>query len=306
MIGILSALIPVFAVIVLGYVFRRTRTIPDAFWQPAERITFFVFFPALLFANTARADLGGLQILPLVGAILIAIALVVALTFLFRPPLKLNGPAFTSLVQGGIRPNVYLAIAAASALYGGEGLTAISLCVAFGVPAVNVISVVAMVRYASPDGAVVGWRPMLAHVAKNPLIIACVGGLLMNVAGIGLPPFVGPLLDILGRAALPIGLLAVGAGLDLAAIRPAGRAVAAAASLKLLVLPVLTFVLCRGFGVEGTTAAVAVLYASMPNSATAYVMARQMGGDTAMLAGSITATTLAAAITIPLILGLFG
>jgi len=306
MIGILSALIPVFAVIVLGHVFKRTRTIPDAFWQPAERITFFVFFPALLFANTARADLGGVQILPLLGAILIAIASVVALTFLFRPPLKLTGPAFTSLVQGGIRPNVYLAIAAASALYGGEGLTVISLCVAFGVPAVNVISVVAMVRYASPDGAVVGWRPMLVHVARNPLIIACVGGLLMNVAGIGLPPLVAPLLDILGRAALPIGLLAVGAGLDLAAIRPAGRAVAVAASLKLLVLPVLTFVLCRGFGIEGTTAAVAVLYASMPNSATAYVMARQMGGDTVMLAGSITATTLAAAITIPLILGLFG
>jgi predicted permease len=147
---------------------------------------------------------------------------------------------------------------------------------------------------------------MLAQVAQNPLIIACVVGLLMNVAGIGMPPLIGPLLDILGRAALPIGLLAVGAGLDLAAIRPAGPAVAAAASLKLLVLPVLTFLLCRTFGVEGTTAAVAVLYASMPNSATAYVMARQMGGDTVMLAGSITATTLAAAVTMPLMLGLFG
>jgi hypothetical protein len=306
MIDILSALIPVFAVIVLGHVFKRTRTIPDGFWQPAERITFFVFFPALLLANTARADLGGLPVVAMVGAILIAIASVVALTFLLRPALKLNGPAFTSLVQGGIRPNVYLAIAAASALYGGEGLAVISLCVAFGVPAVNVISIVAMVRYASPDGAVVGWRPMLAQVAQNPLIIACVVGLSMNVAGIGMPPLIGPLLDILGRAALPIGLLAVGAGLDLAAIRPAGRAVAAAASLKLLVLPVLTFLLCRGFGVEGATAAVAVLYASMPNSATAYVMARQMGGDTVMLAGSITATTLAAAVTMPLMLGLFG
>ena len=71
-------------------------------------------------------------------------------------------------------------------------------------------------------------------------------------------------------------------------------------------LPVLTFLLCRGFGIEGTTAAVAVLYAAMPNSATAYVMARQMGGDTVMLAGSITATTLAAAVTMPVILGLFG
>jgi malonate transporter len=302
---ILSALIPVFAVIVLGHVIKRTRTIPDAFWQPAERITFFVFFPALLVANTARADLGGLQVVPLVGAILIAIVAVVAATFLLRAPLKLGGPAFTSLVQGGIRPNVYLAIAAAMAVFGGEGLTVISLCIAFGVPIVNVISVVAMIRFASPDGAVVGGRAMLAHVVRNPLIIACGLGLALNVAGIGMPPLIGPLLDILGRAALPIGLLAVGAGLDLAAIRPAGPAVATAAALKLLALPVLTFLLCRGFGVEGTAVGVAVLYASMPNSATAYVMARQMGGDTVMLAGSITATTLAAAVTVPLMLSLF-
>ena len=303
---ILSALIPVFAVIVLGHVIKRTRTIPDAFWQPAERITFFVFFPALLVANTARADLGGLQVIPMVAAILIAIVLVVVATFVLRPPLKLGGPAFTSLVQGGIRPNVYLAIAAAVAVFGGEGLTAISLCIAFGVPIVNVISVVAMVRYASPDGAVVGGHAMLAHVVRNPLIIACALGLVLNAAGIGIPPLIGPLLDILGRAALPIGLLAVGAGLDLAAIRPAGAAVATAAALKLLALPVLTFLLCRGFGVEGTAVGVAVLYASMPNSATAYVMARQMGGDTVMLAGSITATTLAAVVTVPLMLSLFG
>ncbi|MGF1641237.1 MAG: AEC family transporter [Rhodospirillales bacterium] len=301
-----SALLPVFAVIVLGHVIKRTGAIPATFWQPAEQITFFVFFPALLVVNTARADLGGLQVLPMVAALFLAIGVVVAGSFALRPRLGLDGPSFTSLIQAGIRPNVYLAIAAATALFGAEGLTAISLCIAFSVPLVNVISVVAMIRYASPERTAIGWRSMSAQVVKNPLIIACTLGLLLNITGVGLPPLVGPLLDIVGRAALPIGLLAVGAGLDLRAIAPAGRTVATAATLKLLALPVLTWLFCLGLGVHETTTAVAVLYASMPNSATAYVMARQMGGNAEMLAGSITATTLAAAITVPLMLTLFG
>ena len=138
------------------------------------------------------------------------------------------------------------------------------------------------------------------------MIVACLTGLLLNAIGIGLPPLVGPLLDILGRASLPVALLAVGAGLELAAVRSAGPVVAVTSALKIIGLPILTFVLCQVIGVGGTAASVAVLYACLPGSASAYVMARQMGGDTAIMAGSITVTTIAAAVTMPLILIVLG
>jgi predicted permease len=95
----------VFAVILLGRLLKRGRLVADAFWQPAEAITFYIFFPALLVSNTATAKLRGAEIAPMLAALLASILAVAALTFALRRPLRLDGPAFTSLLQGAIRPN---------------------------------------------------------------------------------------------------------------------------------------------------------------------------------------------------------
>ncbi|MBT5309757.1 MAG: AEC family transporter, partial [Rhodospirillaceae bacterium] len=267
---------------------------------PAEKTTFFVFFPALLFANTAKADFASIDDLaPMVAAAIIGVLGISAIAVGLRPRLKIDGPAFTSVFQGTIRPNVYLGIAACVALYGEAGLTLVSVCVAVLVPLVNVVSVVVLVRHASSDGEVPHWGQTLGPIARNPLILACAGGALLNVSGYGLPPVIGPFLEILGRAALPIGLLAVGAGLNLSAMRGVGRLVSLTTVIKLIALPTLTWAACLALGVDGLAMSVCVLYAALPNSATSYVLARQMGGDTELLASIITATTLFAMLTMP-------
>lgn len=309
--GILGALFPVFAVILIGYVLRRARFVAFEFWTAAERITFYVFFPALLVGNTAKADLAGLALGPMVAALLGAIACVLAVAFVLRRPLALDGPALTSLIQSAIRPNVYVAIAAAVALYGDAGLTAVSVCIAIVVPSVNIVSIFVLVRYAGVSAggnpaasSLSEWGRVGRGVVSNPLILACALGLTLNATGVGLPPLSGPLLEILGRASLPIGLLAVGAGLDVAALNRVGAGVAAASALKLAMLPLLTWAMARALGLDGATGGTVVLLASVPVSASAYVMARQMGGDAAIMAGAITATTLAAVVTMPLVLSL--
>lgn len=302
MIGILAALTPVFVVILLGFVLKRRRAVPDAFWPPAERVTFYIFFPSLLVTNIAKAQLGGVQVAPMLAASILGIAVIVAGCYPLRRLLRLDGPAFTSLIQSSVRPNVYVALAAAAALYGSPGVTLMSLCLAVVIPTVNVISVIVLVRYASDAGSTLHWRTAVAPVLTNPLILACLAGLALNVTGVRLPPLVGPTLEILARASLPIGLLAVGAGIEPKAVRAASGAVAAACTLKLLGLPVLTLILCLVLRVDDLARNVAVLYASVPVSASAYVMARQMGGDTAIMAGAITATTTAAAATMPILL----
>lgn len=304
--GILGALAPVFLVILLGYGFRQGRIVADSFWEPAERVTFFVFFPALLVTSTATARLSGPEALPMVTGLAAGILAIVALTFVMRRPLGLDGPAFTSLMQGAVRPNVYVGLAASAALLGREGLALGSLCVAVAVPLVNLVSVVAMLRYGAAGPVPFGWRSLTLPVLRNPLILACGLGLLLNVLGAGLPPLIGTTLDILGKASLPIGLLAVGAGLRFRSIGAAAPAVTAASTLKLLALPALTAAICRLLGAGDDGVLVATLYASLPVSATAYVMARQMGGNAPLLAAVITATTAAAPLTMPLILVALG
>ncbi len=306
MASIVLGLAPIFLLIMMGYGLKRSGRLPDIFWQYAERLTYFVFFPALMINNIARADLSGIDILPMATALIVPIFAVTALALAIRPLLAADGPTFTSMIQGNIRPNTYVGIAAAFAMFGEPGLTLTALALVCCVPTVNIISVTALVRFASPPGTRFQWRRAVWPIVTNPLIISPLVGVIFNAAGIGSPPVLGPLLDFLGRAALPIGLMAVGAGLDLAAVRPAGRLVAVTLAIKLALVPFLTFLMCRALGLDAVTTAVSVTYAALPVSASSYVLARQLGGNAELMAGIITATTLGAMGAIPLAVMLMG
>jgi predicted permease len=174
----------------------------------------------------------------------------------------------------------------------------VALAVAATVPLVNVISALAL----APKGHGIG-RTVRA-VALNPLVLACAAGLVLNGAtggwsGARLPAVVDPVLAALGRAALPLGLISVGAGLDLAAALDGGRAMVVSSLVKLGVLPMLTWLGLSLLGVGGATAAVSVLFAAVPPSVSAYAMTRQMGGDHRLMAGLITVETILAMATLP-------
>ena len=297
MLHALNALAPVFFLIGLGALIRSRRWLSDDFWESAEKITYYVFFPALLFSNTASADFSEIEVLPVMLVSVLAAMGSATACLCLRPVLGVGGPAFSSVFQGAIRPNTYVGLGAAAALYGDVGLSIVAVCVAAVVPLVNLLSVGAMVRYASTGGG--GFFKGLREIAKNPLILACLTGWGFNAVNVGSPPVVGDVLALLGRAALPIGLLAVGAGLDLKSAAGAGKAVGASTFLKLLALPGLTALLCTPLGVEGTERAICLIYSAVPCSASAYVLARQMGGDAKLMAAIITLSTIASVAVMP-------
>jgi hypothetical protein len=302
MLATFGALAPVFILIALGWVLRARGFPGDDFWPPAERLVYFVLFPALLFLTTAATDLGALDLLPLAIALIAAIGATVALTMVLRPWLKVGDAAFTSVLQGGIRCNTYVGLAAGSALFGELGLTIMGLVVFVVVTTVNIVSVVALIHYGRRAA---GPRDVVASVARNPLIVACVLGFGGNALGIELPAVAYETLDVLARASLTLGLLCVGAGLELAQLGRARRAALVTAALKLLVLPAATALACRLLGIDPLSTAAAVLFTASPISASSYVLARQLGGDATMIAGLITITTIAAVATMPLVLAVF-
>lgn len=306
MLTIVLALAPIFLLILIGHAMKRWRFVPDAFWAPAEKITYYITFPALLTGNLARADLAGLAWGP-VALVCVAATVAAGLgAYVLRPLMGTTGPGFTTAFQGSIRPNTYVGLAGAAALFGPDGVTVTAICIAAVVPLVNIMAVTVLTRTV-PGREGPGLIAVAKGVVTNPIIVACAIGIALNILGWPLPPVIDPLLEILGRAALPVGLLAVGAGLALGALRTAGRPVLLASALKLLALPVLAALGLAWMEVE--TAAVVgtvVLYAGLPCSASAYVLARQMGGDAPMMANLITFQTLAAVVTLPLALRLLG
>lgn len=303
MIEIALALGPIFLLILIGYTVRKKELISQSFWEPAEILTYYIFFPALLLQTTSRADMSDLDVAPMAFAIVASMLLVGALSVKAKPWLKIDGPSFTSLFQGSIRFNTYVGIAAAAALWGEPGLTLIAIAVSFAVPLVNVLCVVIMETYgASRTDAPPKIGSLAKTIVRNPLILACALGLSLNGLGFSLPPVLDPLVEILARASLPVGLLCVGAGLHLQALREAGQTVIAANVIKLLILPVLCLLCCLGIGVEGLTRDLCIFFCGLPVASSSYVLARKMGGNGEIMSAIITTTTLSAMVTLPLIL----
>ncbi|CUW41804.1 putative auxin efflux carrier [Magnetospirillum sp. XM-1] len=304
MIQVLGALAPVIALIALGHQMRSKRWIDESFWLPAERATFFLFFPALLVTALARARLGGLPVGGIMaaeaGAVLVmAVAAGLAAPGLKGGPWRLDGPAFTSLFQCSMRPNTYVGLAVAAGLWGGEGVALVAICTAAVVPLVNLLGILALLRWAGKEGASFRWRDAIVPVARNPLILSCLVGITLNLGGIGLPPVIGPFLDILAGASLPLGLLAVGAGIRLGALRHAGASVLLSIAAKMGALPMMVVALGGLFGLDGATLAGAALYAALPAAPVSYLVARQMGGDAPLVATMLSAQTVAAALIMP-------
>jgi malonate transporter len=298
------ALLPVFLLIAIGWLLQYYDFPGRGFWQPAERITYFILLPALLVKELAGADLVGLSPVPLAIALLLATVILSAGLIAARPWLGVDGPAFTSIFQGAIRFNTYVGLAGALTLAGDRGVAIFALVSAIGVPLVNIASVVVLARYA--DDQPRSLRQQLSLIGQNPLILACIAGIVLNIGDLELPPGIAPALDMLGKASVALGLLTVGAALNSTHVRVGGTNLALTAALKLVVYPLLVGLICWLFHIVEPTREVLVLWAALPISSSAYILARQLGGDAGLMAGAITVTTILAAVTLPFILAIAG
>lgn len=297
MINLLLALWPLFALIVAGYYLRRWEFPNEAFWPGAERLNYFVLFPALLFSSLAMAPLNNPALPRLALAVLLGLGIAWLALLLMR---RLRGwPAgrFGAFSQGILRFNTYLGLAAVGSLFGQQGLTLAALMLALMVPTVNVLSVWSLTAERG-----VSARSLLLPILKNPLILACIGGALANVSGIGLPGGSDRLLGLLAAASLPLGLLCVGAALKPEQLGREVPALAWNSGLRLLAMPLLAWAVAYGLRLPAMESSVLVLFFALPTAPTAYVLTRQLGGDSQLMVGIITLQTLLAAGSLSLVL----
>lgn len=299
-----NSLLPVFLVIMVGYGLRHVDFAPAEVWRGVERIVYFLLFPALLLHTLATANFSGVNIGPmglaLLAGLFTTLLLVTALRRTVGPSIGMTGPAYSSVFQGSLRWNGFVGIAAVSALYDQNAVALAAVAIAVLVPTVNVLSVLILARHASDAPA--SLPLILKLLSRNPLILACAAGIILNATGIGLPGPLEPTVNILGRAALTLGLIAVGAGLDLHSARNAKTLVILTTLIKLMVLPTAIALYCVVFSVDPLPSEVAILCGTIPTASSSYILARQLGGDADLMASIITASTLSAMVTMPLMM----
>lgn len=296
---VLLALLPIILMIGLGLGLRHYRFLEEGFWAQAERLGYYVLLPCLFFHGLATADLKSLPVGDLALTLILSTVAVAGLVIGLRPLMHLDGPAFTSVFQGCVRFNNYVGVTLASGLFGATGIALAAVCNAAIVPTVNILCVLVFARHGS---ARLSGSGIARQLVTNPLVIASLGGIVFQLLGLGLPPGIEPALKALGAASLPLGLLCVGAALDFTTARRWIRPVAVSSAMKFLAMPAATVVVAQMIGLQGPALTTALLFQALPTASSAYIMARQLGGDAPLMAGITATQTMLAAAAIPLVL----
>lgn len=300
MFAIIYALLPIFSLIMLGFVFRKWKFPSDNFWISADRLAYFVLLPALIIQKLAVADFSSSSVSQLFLVLCGSVVVIGIFTVIIGKFSSIHSASLTSVFQGSIRPNTYVVLASASALYGSEGLALAVIPLAGVIPLVNVLCILSFAYYV-PDGKRT-FGGILRSIFKNPLVIACLIGITLNLTKIGLPFFTFDLFDILASAALPLGLISVGTGLRAMEQRQTIVPIVIASLAKLVLMPLCGFFMLQYLGVDGLSLAVGTLFCAVPCAVSSYILAGHLNGDQPLMASIITIETLIAFITMPALL----
>jgi malonate transporter and related proteins len=300
----LAALLPIILIIATGYGLTRTGLISADHWHGIERLAYYILFPALLFKSVGTVDFGKLPALSMGIALLLTILSLIVFTLSLRPLLEkkwgITGPRFTSIFQGTARWNGFLALAVANNMMGLEGLALLAVAMAVMIPVLNTASIVVLSRYgqaARPSPA-----KILRDLATNPFNLAIIAGLAVNFLDLPIPGVLMTTLGTLAQAALPVGIICIGAGLDLSSLRRPGPALTLGSFMRPVISPALGYGFAALLGLEGQAHTAIIIACCVPTASNAYILAKLMGGDAKLMAEIITLQTLATILTMPVTL----
>lgn len=293
--NMILALFPLVGLIGMGYIFKRTRFLQDEFWGNSEKLNYYILFPALLFSNLANVELELSSILRLYFCLLLVSVLLLILKVYVRIPVR----RFGVYLQSQIRFNTYIGLSLMGLMFGATGMHLFAMIIAVAIPVVNVLSV-----WSFSQSATGQFRQTLISIGKNPLILACVAGILFNLSGLSLYAGAVHLLKLLASTSLPLGLISVGAALQFSQLKPDFWRVMWNSLSRLLLVPVLTYAIGKGLGLEALHIQVLVVFFALPTASASYILTRFFNGDSQLMAAIISMQTLLFALSFPVLMQL--
>ena len=216
-----------------------------------------------------------------------------------KPLLAMDNARFTSIFQGGVRFNTYIMFAVVHTLYGEKGLEIGAVVAGFMIVLVNLLCILIFSIWGKEPFR--GYGQVVRELFVNPLIMGCLIGWLLSLSGIGLPGVSADVLNVVGQAALPFGLLAVGAGLRINAIQHHVSAISLSSSAQFILKPLMAFGISHWLGLDEITAAVLIITFTVPTASSSYILAKQLGGDTGAMASIVTTQTILGFLFMPII-----
>jgi hypothetical protein len=303
--AVLDVVLPVFFLIAAGYIAAKRGLVSTEGFAGLTAFVFFLASPALLFAGGTRPHEGGAG--PALAQVGAAVLLYGVALLLARRLFKANAAEAALFGLACVFGNsVMMGIPIIVAAYGAAGVPPM-----IGILAVQTMTLLGLATVMTEIGlnAAAPWRRLLRNTAqgilRNPVVLSVTAALVWSALGLPVPELMRRTLDLVGAAAPPTALFCLGGGL--AAIGAGGlwRETLAIATLKLLVLPLMTYAIAILLGLSPIETAVAVTIAALPTGANAFILARRYNTGADRSGAAVLVTTALSVLTLSALIGHF-
>jgi predicted permease len=307
MVNIVSTIIPIFAIIFLGWFVRHRGLVPAQLLGPANRLVYYVAVPAMIFREIATASFTEQFNATLLGCTLLPVLLVFVLSFAGGSLARIPRSGLGTFMQSSFHGNLgYIGLAVAYYFLGTEGFVRAGIIAGFLMLLQNSLAVIALQVCSASALARPDVRFMASRIVGNPVILSALAGMAFSVSGVSVPLLIDRSLKILSGLALPLALIVIGASLSFELIRLRILSALGTGMLKLIVLPAIGYLLYGWFGVAAQDYLPALILLAAPTATLTYVMATEMSGDVELAIAAISINTLLSAMTFTVWLGVAG
>ncbi len=298
---IVATIVPIFIIVLLGWVVHRRGFLPGGFIEPANRLVYYVAIPAMIFRALTQST-SKEWFNPLVIALtLIALATTYLFAWAISRVLRMARSLTGTFIQSSGHGNLgYIGLAVVYYFLGEKGLVHASVIAGFMMILQNILSVVTLQLFAPDRGQSYGFRDYGSKVMSNPVIVSVVAGMVVSGVNIPMPLIIQRSLAIIGGLALPTALLIIGASLSLRRIRAYAWSTLGAAVVKLIVMPALGWWLYRLCHLSAGDTITGLILLASPTATISYVMAKEMNGSPDLAVATVSASTLLSAVTLML------
>jgi hypothetical protein len=297
---VISALAPVFVLVLVGHLLLRFRFAEKDFFHVAAKFAYWIGLPSLLFKNISETTLSLTDAWRVFVMMSIAPLFVAFAGVLAARMFKLDTGRRKTFIHTSFHCNtafVGLPVILYSLNTHPERKMLIdmaSMAVAPMIPIFNIMSIIVM-RGSDCSGGKALPLALFSKIATNPQVLSCGAGLIVSFAGLQLPMALSRSLGSLGSMALPLALLSIGAGLSSKNVRDGLAAAVTAASFNVLLLPIIGFVICKIWGLNQYETLIGLIFLACPTASSAYIYARQLKGDPEFAGNVILVSTLISA-----------
>lgn len=303
----LNATMPVFLVILLGWILYKIGLLNEAFCKVADQYVFKVALPVSLFQSVSTMDL--YTDFDLRFCIFCALTTTVMFLGVWQIALRIikDRKIVGAFSQAAVRSSAaILGLALASNIYGSVGM--VPMMIVASVPLFNIYSVI-ILTFSPPadnqektnkinDTSAISLACM--NVIRNPIIIGILLGIPFALLRIDLPVMLRSTITSIGGTATPIALLVVGASFSAGEALKKLKPAAVASIIKLIVLPAVFLPLAALIGFRHSSMVAILIMSGSPTTVSCYVMARQMHGDGILTSNAVILSTLGSSVTITL------